>query len=158
MTSGPVDEVEIRLARDEDLHAVAELRRRWTVESRGEVPSEEFVTRFAAWARAHAATHRCAVAVAGGRVVGMAWLAVVPRVPHPAAFDRASGDVQSVYVLPDRRGGGLGGRLVDALLDQARALDLERVTVHSGERTVTAYARSGFAVSPRLLQVELGYR
>ncbi|MEU4741086.1 GNAT family N-acetyltransferase [Actinosynnema sp. NPDC023658] len=155
-----MSDVEIRPARDEDLPAVAELRQRWTLESRGEVPAadEEFGARFAAWARAHAATHRCAVAVVAGRVVGMAWLAVVPRVPHPAASDRASGDVQSVYVLPDRRGEGLGGRLVDALLDQARALGLERVTVHSSERAVTAYERSGFAVSPHLLQVELGHR
>lgn len=155
-----MSDVEIRPARDEDLPAVAELRRQWTLESRGEVraAAEDFAARFTTWARANAATHRCAVAVVAGRVVGMAWLAIVPRVPHPVAFDRASGDVQSVYVRPDRRGEGLGRRLVDALLDQARALGLERVTAHSSERAVTAYARSGFAVSPHLLQVELGYR
>ncbi|GAA1261371.1 hypothetical protein [Saccharothrix xinjiangensis] len=40
----------------------------------------------------------------------------------------------------------------------ARPEDLERVTVHSGERAVAAYARGGFEVSPHLLQVDLGRR
>ncbi|GAA3459846.1 GNAT family N-acetyltransferase [Saccharothrix longispora] len=156
---GRVTSIEIRPARPDDLPAVAELRCRWEHESRGTraTPVEEFAPRFAQWAREHESTHRCAVAAADGHVVGMAWLAVLPRVPHGAAFDRASGDVQCVYVAPDHRGAGLGGRLVDAVLDQARALGLERVTVHSSERAVTAYARSGFAVSPRLLQVEFGH-
>lgn len=151
--------IEVRPARPDDLAAAAELRWRWLQEARGTSPPmsrAEFVPRFTAWARENAATHRCTVAVRDGRVVGMAWLAVLPRVPHAASFDRACGDVQCVYVLPEERAAGLAGRMVDAILDTARDLGLERVTVHSSERAVRAYERSGFRVSPRLLQVEPG--
>ena len=61
------------------------------------------------------------VAELDGAIVGMAWLAFAPRVPSPRALDRRNGDVQSVYVWPDARGRGVGGRLVDAIVEEARA-------------------------------------
>ncbi|WP_344162622.1 GNAT family N-acetyltransferase [Nocardiopsis rhodophaea] len=57
--------------------------------------------------------------------------------------------------MPDERDRGLGGELIDAVLSWARDLGLERVTVHSSDRAVSAYARHGFEVSPQLLQVEV---
>lgn len=42
-----------------------------------------------------------------------------------------------------------------AVLELARTLGLERVTVHSSVRATSAYARQGFAVSPQLLQADL---
>ncbi|MFI9234422.1 GNAT family N-acetyltransferase [Streptomyces rimosus] len=63
--------------------------------------------------------------------------------------------MQCVYVVPGERDGGLGGRLIDALLDLAHDHGLERVTVHSSDRAVRAYARHGFGTSPRLLQADL---
>ncbi|WIX97943.1 GNAT family N-acetyltransferase [Amycolatopsis mongoliensis] len=146
--------VEVRPAGPADFEAVAELRWRWVAEQDG-LPGDgraAFVAEFAAWARENAATHRCLVLARAGRVIGMAFLAVTPRVPTPTAFERASGDVQSVYVVPEARDGGLGGLLIDATLRLAEELGLERVTVHSSSRAVPAYERQGFAVSPSLLQ------
>ncbi|MEU3355237.1 GNAT family N-acetyltransferase [Streptomyces sp. NPDC037389] len=117
---------------------------------------DEFVPRFVAWARENESTHRCVVVVRGEAVIGMAWLAITGRVPHPGAFTRVSGDVQCVYVVPGERDRGLGGELIEAVLAWARELGLERVTVHSGDRAVPAYSRHGFEVSPRLLQYEVG--
>lgn len=85
----------------------------------------------------------------------MAWLAVTRRVPHPRSLDRVSGDLQSVYVVPHERDRGVGDRLIGTVLAVARDLGLERVTVHSTERAVGAYARRGFAPSSRLLQIDL---
>jgi GNAT superfamily N-acetyltransferase len=112
------------------------------------------VRRFAAWAQQNEDSHCCLVLLRNDVLIGMAWLALMRRVPHPGALDRMSGDVQCVYVVPNERGGGLGGLLVEAVLARARDLGLERVTVHSSDRAVTAYRRHGFVVSPRLLQVE----
>ena len=92
--------------------------------------------------------------IRGNLVIGMAWLAIVPRVPSPRAPERASGDVQCVYVVPDARNAGLGGRMIDAVLKLADELGLERVTVHSSPSAITAYTRHGFAASPRLLQAD----
>ncbi|GGP84437.1 N-acetyltransferase [Saccharothrix coeruleofusca] len=146
--------IEVRPACPADLEAVAGLRWRWVAERDGPpgTDRDEFVRGFTAWAREHAATHRCLVLVDEDRVIGMGFLAIVTRVPTPPRFSRASGDVQCVYVVPEARGGGLGGLLVDAILRLAVELGLERVTVHSSERAVSVYERHGFAVSPNLLQ------
>ncbi|UNO40522.1 GNAT family N-acetyltransferase [Streptomyces sp. MST-110588] len=150
----PTDDIALHPARPEELTAVAALRWRWLQESGGApvTTREEFVHRFVAWARQNTSSHRCVVMTRGEAVIGMAWLAITGRVPHPGALDRASGDVQCVYVVPDERDGGLGGRLIGAVLGLARDAGLERVTVHSSDRAVPAYARQGFTRSPRLLQ------
>ena len=85
----------------------------------------------------------------------MGFLAITARVPLPLRFSRASGDVQCVYVVPEARDAGLGGQLIDAIRRLGVELGLERVTVHSSKRAVSAYERHGFAVSPVLLQAEV---
>jgi GNAT superfamily N-acetyltransferase len=158
-----MENMDIRPARPTDLAAVAALRWEWLVENRSEElgerenfgEREDFVRHFVSWAGENAGSHRCLVLVRDDRVIGMAWLAVVQRVPTPRAPRRASGDLQCVYVVPEARDGGLGGRLIRAVLDGARELGLERVTVHSSPRAVPAYARSGFQESPRLLQARV---
>ncbi len=154
-------DITVREAEDSDLPAVAALRWQWAVRENGAAPAttrDEFVECFVTWARQHATGHRCVVALRGHAVVGMAWLAITLRVPTPTAPHRTSGDVQCVYVVPAERDSGVGGRLIDGVLDTAWALGLERVTVHSSSRAVAAYARHGFAASPRLLQADLAER
>ena len=150
-----VSGTQIRPARLDEFEAVAALRWRWVVEENGGAPTvdrDEFVREFAAWARRHAATHRCLVLTLEGEVTGMAFLATIPRVPSLRALGRASGDLQCVYVTPEQRDKGLGGLLIDAVLDLAGDLGFERVTVHSSERAISAYERHAFATSLRLLQ------
>ena len=150
-----MSEVHFRLAETAELPAVADLRWRWLIEG-GDEPAggrESFRRHFVAWAQA-AEAHRCVVAVRDSVVIGMAWLAVMARVPTPQVLDRAVGDVQSVYIVPEERGGGLGGQLIEGVLALADELGLERVTVHSTTRAVSAYWRAGFTESHRLLQFE----
>ncbi|MFF5963246.1 GNAT family N-acetyltransferase [Streptomyces collinus] len=152
-----MENIGIRPVRPAELAAVATLRWEWLVENGsadlGE--REDFVRHFVTWAEENANSHRCLVLVRDDRVIGMAWLAVVQRVPTPRAPRRASGDLQCVYVVPEARDGGLGGRLIQAVLDAAHRLGLERVTVHSSPRAIPAYARGGFQESPRLLQAQV---
>ncbi|HVV08457.1 GNAT family N-acetyltransferase [Amycolatopsis sp.] len=148
-----MNDIEIRPAEDRDLTAVAGLRWRWVAEK--QVPDtgrEEFVRHFTAWAQERKHTHRCLVVARGAEVIGMAFLAAVERVPTPRALCRRSGDVQCVYVVPEERDSGVGGRLLDAVLELGRELGYERVTVHSSDRAIPAYRRHGFGDSPRLLQ------
>ena len=147
----------IRPAEPAELGAVAELRWQWILEGGGQpvTAREEFVRHFVDWAAEHSGSHRCMVVVRDGAVIGMAWLAVVQRVPTPSALHRASGDLQCVYVISGERDSGVGGRLVEAVLGRARELGLERVTVHSSPRAIPAYARRGFATSPRLLHTHV---
>jgi GNAT superfamily N-acetyltransferase len=149
-----VNDVEVRPARAGEARVIAELRWRWFDETAGTPATsrDEFVDFFARWLVEHEMSHYCVVAVRGGEIVGMAWLAVVPRVPSPRAPKRASGDVQCVYVVPAERNSGTGALLVAAVLDRARSLELDHVTVHSSSRAVSVYKRAGFMVSEKLLQ------
>jgi len=147
----------VRPARNDELDAVAELRWQWILENE-QTPAttrEEFVRHFVAWSRANASSHRCLVLVRDHVVIGMAWLAITQRVPTPRSLSRSSGDVQCVYVVPEERSNGHGGLLINAVLDLARELGVERVTVHSSSRAVPAYARHGFSNSRQLLQADL---
>ena len=138
--------VTVRTASTVDATALAGLRVRARSESgaaRGSDP-DGFVDALSAWMSTHLSTHRPFVAEVDGRIVGMAWLVVVERVPSPERRRRRSGDVQSVYVRPELRNRGVGAALLDAVLAEARSLGLEHVTVHSSEGAVSLYRRAGF--------------
>ncbi len=163
-----MDNVIVRPAEPGELAAVAELRWQWIVEKEGAARAgaerDAFVRHFVTWAEQNAESHRCMVLVdrdvsgdVGGDlgIIGMAWLAVVQRVPTPYALHRASGDLQCVYVVPEARDAGLGGRLITETLARVEDLGLERVTVHSTPRAIRAYTRQGFENSPRLLQTHV---
>jgi GNAT superfamily N-acetyltransferase len=129
-----------------DAPTLARLRWRWRTEERAEggVGRAAFLEFFTAWVVDHLSTHLPFVVEVDGRVAGMAWLMLADRVPSPANMDRRTGDVQSVYVVPELRNRGVGAALLDAVLTEARDRELEHVTVHSSERAVPRYRRSGF--------------
>ncbi|MFB8190468.1 GNAT family N-acetyltransferase [Microbacterium sp. NPDC055988] len=113
-----------------------------------------FTDELATWWRAHADTHSAFVArTDDGEIVGMAWLALLPRVPRPGAADRVSADIQSVFVLPAHRGCGIGSRLIAAACAYGTSLGAPRITVHSSDGAVRLYRRLGFSGSAQLLQL-----
>jgi GNAT superfamily N-acetyltransferase len=146
--------VDIRIAGREDLPALARLL--WShaaPEERTRQPVESFAVDLEAWWRGHLESHTAFVArLAEAETVGMAWLALVPRVPRPGTTTRHSADVQSVFVEPEHRGNGIGSALVEAAWQHAAHLGADRVTVHSGRRALPMYERLGFVASRRLLQ------
>ena len=112
-----------------------------------------FVTALASWWDIHRATHSAFVArTIDGEIVGAAWVALLPRVPSPGASNRLSADIQSVFVMPEHRGEGVGTALVDAATSHAHGAGASRVTVHSSERAVPVYRRLGFTGSLKMLQ------
>jgi GNAT superfamily N-acetyltransferase len=149
--------VVVRRGTAEDAPSLARLRWRWRADERGEqasgpVDRATFVEFLTAWIVDHLPTHLPFVAEVDGRLAGMAWLMLSDRVPGVTNMDRRMGDVQSVYVVPELRGGGVGAALMDAVLAEARARELEFVTVHSSERAVPMYARAGFRAGQRWLE------
>ena len=118
---------------------------------------ESFAVDLAGWWTAHNDSHLAFIArlaESESEVVGMAWLALVPRVPRPGLISRRSADVQSVFVVPEQRGKRIGSMLVQAASDHAFRLGAGRVTVHSGRKAVPVYERLGFTSSRQLLQRE----
>ena len=146
--------MEIALAAREDLADLARLL--WlhaAPDEQGRQTIDSFAIDLGQWWAEHDRSHVAFVARSAAQgVVGMAWLALVPRVPRPGTTGRCSGDIQSVFVLPEERGKGLGAGLIAAASTYALGLGANRVVVQSGRRAVPLYERLGFASSRQLLQ------
>jgi len=114
---------------------------------------EEFTTDLSRWWTAHQESHIVFIArLDDGEMAGVAWVALVPRVPRPGSMQRMSADIQSVFVAPQHRGRGIGSELVDAAIEHAWRSGAMRVTVHSSSRAIPMYERLGFESSRHLLQ------
>ncbi|GIE83085.1 N-acetyltransferase [Actinoplanes philippinensis] len=145
-------EVTVRRAAEADATALAGLRRRRATEDHGHQGGDpdDLAAAMGDFMRGHPG-HRAFVAEAAGAVVGMAWLAVLDRVPTADRHTRRGGDVQSVFVVPELRDRRVGALLMAAVLDEARSLGLEHVTVHSSPRAVAFYERNGWSHDPEWL-------
>ena len=60
-------------------------------------PLGDFAAELAAWWAAAGSRHEAFLAERAGVATGMAWLAMLERVPGPESFVRRAGVVQSVY-------------------------------------------------------------
>jgi GNAT superfamily N-acetyltransferase len=144
----------VRPATGKDAVALAELRWAWAAEAGDPKCSKSsFRQAFLAWADASAAHHLPFLAEVRGDAVGMAWLALVERVPEPAAVCRVGGDLQSVYVIPGLRGRGIGAHLIGAVIAAAAERGLEHLTVRAGRRSFGLYERLGFTHNGRVLEL-----
>ena len=114
---------------------------------------EDFVPYFVEWCVSVERTHTPFVAVDGESVVGMAWLARLPRSPRPGPTYRFDGDLQTVFVVPEHRNGGVGAGLVDTVLRHAWAQGIAAVSVSSSTRAVSLYQRCGFTGLPPHLRI-----
>jgi GNAT superfamily N-acetyltransferase len=83
----------------------------------------------------------------------MAWLVLSERVPEPGAPTRPTGDLQSVFVLPDFRARGIGRQLIQAVIDTASTLGLEYLSVRAGTRSRPLYQRLGFTTNGHVLEL-----
>ena len=140
-------DVVVRRAGAEDAPGLARLRWRWRIEERaehGEISRESFVDFFTTWVLDNLHNHVPFVAEVDGALSGMAFLSLTNRVPSPRALDRRAGDIQSVYIVPEQRGNGVGAQLIAALLRHARDIELRYLTVHSAQTAITFYEKLGF--------------
>ena len=68
-------------------------------------------------------------------IVGMAWVALVPRLPRPGSTDRLSADIQSVFVAPEHRGRGSDRRSW-----RAASAARDRLGCDAGDRALQSFA------------------
>lgn len=129
------------------------------LDTMGEDPApgsvDAFATDLTRWWATHRETHHAFIAQpheTEHRIVGMAWVALLPRIPRPGATRRFSADIQTVFVEAQHRGYGIGSALVNAAAAHAEHAGAARVTVHSGRHAVPMYERLGFSSTRQLLQ------
>jgi GNAT superfamily N-acetyltransferase len=144
---------EIRAPRSSELRQLAQLKIDWAgLDPRpGKAQEWAYADELSAWMDRMGERMLCRVAVIGDVLVGMAWLVVYERVPNFGDGRRKTGDLQSVYVMPSKRGHGIGLALIDALCTEADRRGVARLTVHSSTPGIALYEAAGFRTSPTLL-------
>ncbi|MFD6445887.1 GNAT family N-acetyltransferase [Promicromonospora sp. NPDC060204] len=143
----------IRQATLADAPALSALRWRWAQPGRtpGAGEAQEFAATLAGWMDAQGDRSVCQVADLDGDLVGMAWLALFDRVPNPGDAVRRSGDVQSVFVVPEHQGRGIGQRLVESLCAAADDLGVRKLTLDSRDSVMPFYERLGFTAQGTMM-------
>ena len=136
----------VRRAATTDVRGLAGLRARWTEEQDGPTDDPSFLDRFDAWF-ARESAHRVAwLAETGeGSPVGMLNMMMFERMPRPGRSTGSWGYVANVYVVPEHRGAGVGGRLMAALTSHADEAGLVRLVLSPTARSVSLYERAGFS-------------
>jgi len=82
------------------------------------------------------------VAWSGGEAVGCGAVRLL---------DASTAEIKRMYVAADRRGGGIGRRVLEALESEARTLGATRILLETGvlqDRALALYRSYGFAVIP----------
>ncbi len=97
---------------------------------------ESYAVDLGAWWADHAHSHLAFLArLDDSEVVGMAWLAFLPRVPRPGLTTRRSADIQSVFVMSGHRGNGVGTALIRGASEHALRL---RSVARQGDGTTVS--------------------
>jgi GNAT superfamily N-acetyltransferase len=154
VTSDP-PAVTVRRASTEDAIRLPELRWRFSAEFHEALePLDAFSSRFSEFARRALNDPRWAVwvAEADGKLVGNIWMELVERVPRPHSLRRFIGYVTNVYVIPERRSSGVGGRLVQAAINWGRDSDCEILVLWPSEASVRFYERGGFRSARQVME------
>ncbi|MCW2792197.1 MAG: acetyltransferase [Nocardioides sp.] len=147
---------EIRVAGWADREAVAGLRRAWTEEHAGHpVDDDGFQQRFDEWLEREQDQRVTWLGLADGDPVAMLNLLVFTRMPRPGQ-ERPNrwGYLANFFVRPEHRAGGLGSRMLAACTAYADARGFARVVLSPTERSVSLYARAGFAPATSLMMRE----
>ena len=151
--------VAVRRAETADVAALASLRWTWRVEEVGEQPAgsaEQYLDSMREWWTTHP-DHAAVLAEESdaGTGVGMAWLAMVDRVPSPTGVRRRSAWLRSVYVRPEFRDRGIGAKMLALVAEIARTENCAYVAVHPSPRSTSLYQRCGYTPSEGLRELRL---
>ena len=116
---------------------------------------EAWVDRHTTWFKdAVAGEWQVFVAEDGLQLYGHVFVRVVDKAPSPQPGPTAIGYVTNFYVVPERRGAGIGGRLLDATTAWAGGERLDALVVWPSDASVADYERVGFSAG-QVLQLPL---
>ena len=137
----------VREATPADGAELARLRWDFRVGEHPEQSRAGFFQDFGAWLADAMASGRWVVAVAEAApdaLCGCMYLELVSKLPVPGKSRRMWGYITSCYVASEQRGQGIGRKLLDLLINAARARGLEFLILWPSEEAVSFYRRAGF--------------
>ena len=81
----------------------------------------------------------------GNETVAVGGMVLLSRPPYTRNPSGSEGLITSMYTVPERRGQGLGGQLLQAMIRDARQRGVGRLVLYSSPGARTLYERFGFA-------------
>jgi GNAT superfamily N-acetyltransferase len=138
--------ITVRAGTVDDHREVASLRYRMDTEDDSPSGSPaDFAATFDQWLDRHGDAWEFFVAEDDGHLIGMLWLAKVPRIPRPSnPCQPPIGYVTAFFVEERYRNVGVGQALLTAMNSAADQLPYETLVVWPSERAASAYHRAGF--------------
>ena len=150
----------IRLATPADATELANLRYEFRAALNPATEDETtFVPRCAEWMAQRlvpVGPWHCWVLDAGDQIAGQLWLQLIEKLPNPVAEFELHAYITNVYVRPEARGSGAGGRLLKEALAFCREHHVDSVLLWPTPRSRPLYARHGFAVHDDVMELHLG--
>ena len=143
--------MDVRVADRSDVRHLAELRATW----RGQTLTDEFLVSFRDWFEREESSRWWWLAVDGADAIGMVNVKLFDRMPTPETAPSRWGYLANLFVVPERRGAGVGASLVAAALERARNEGLVRLVLSPSEPSVPLYRRHGFRAAHDLLLLPL---
>src|SRR6476659_5801151 len=137
----------IREATPADAAELARLRWDFHGSNEGNHLRLDFLKDCEAWLHEALASGRWTIVVAESHpasLIGCMYLQCIDKVPDPGAICRKWGYVTNCYVAIEHRGQGLGTKLLQFLINDARGRGLEFLIVWPSEASVSFYSRVGF--------------
>ena len=131
-----------------DVTALTDMRLQYLREDMGglDAEAEEAIKRaLPGYFRAHLGRDLYAYVIREGRsIVSCALLLIVEKPMSPAFPNGKTGIVLNVYTRPSHRRRGFAGRIMAALTDAARAMDLSVVELKATQEGYPLYRKAGF--------------
>lgn len=131
-----------------DVMALTDMRLKYLREDLGGLDAEAEATLKSAlpgYFRAHLGRDLFAYVIREGRsIVSCAFLLIVEKPMSPAFPNGKTGIVLNVYTRPSHRRRGFAGRIMAALTDAARAMDLSVVELKATQDSYPLYRKAGF--------------
>lgn len=151
--------VSIRRAKPSDASVLARLRYEFRASHDLAIESEaDFFTRCKVWMARRlkpGTSWRCWIAADGAEVIASVWLQLIEKLPNPVDEAETHGYISSLYVVPARRGAGIGSRLLEACLRECMDAEVDAVVLWPTPRSRRLYERHGFTVRDDLLERRL---
>lgn len=141
----------------EHLDDAMELRWQWLLEERGrrnEEP-ESYNAEIRDWVAARPELHHFLVAYDDDVPVGVAWMVLTDRIPGPERHSHMSGVIHALFVPRRYRDHDVASVLMDRLMDLAKELRLDYLTLQPAASNFEFFRRRGFGATTRSLAIEL---
>jgi GNAT superfamily N-acetyltransferase len=149
----------IRLASEGDAVNLARLRLALRSSSHKAVENEQaFLARCESWMRARlreGGQWRCWVAERQAVMVGAVWAQVIEKIPNPVAEAECYVYLTNFYVREEYRGGGVGSRLLAAVVEWSKSKNAEKVILWPTEASRRFYQRHGFTFAEDQMHLAL---